>query len=383
MTKTSTTIAGSKPDSKPASRRILALDLLRGYFLFDMVLNHLNYWPNLLDWTDARGQLFATGAEGFFLISGIVLGIVRGQKLRDQPLGVASKLLLKRSLQLYITYIVSILIFTLAGWWFFMHNPGLKYGIAPPNTPFLQVLWQTLTFQYIYGWADYLRMYAAFLLVSPLVIWLLRKGKWWIVMGVSVIIWAVVPRPDWPANMFLQPYHWQLLFFGGMTIGFNWDRLSAWWLSRPLKARKIFIAMLVSLTSVAVAFNVFLVFSPYLGHTAIDFATLIKNQLALPFSKENLGFWRVIFSTACFASGLWLFMRFDTTIKKYFGWLLVPFGTNSLYVYTVSAFLVFFVQLIVPTGSTNLPVNAVLTFAVLAIIWVMIRYRILFKVIPR
>lgn len=379
----STTVPATTSTEKPASRRILALDLLRGYFLYDMVLNHLNYWPNLLDWTDARGQLFATGAEGFFLISGIVLGIVRGQKLRDQPIKIASKLLLKRSLQLYITYVVSILVFTFLGWWFFMHNPGLKYGIADPSTPPLQMIWQTLTFQYVYGWADYLRMYAVFLLVSPLVIWLLRRGFWWIVMGASVLIWAVAPRPDWPANMFTQPYHWQLLFFAGMTIGFNWNAINAWWQSIALGTRRIFIAVLVSLTAVAVAFNVFLVFGVYFGPAATAFVTNVHGVLATPFDKENLGFWRVLYSTACFGSGLWLFTRFDTQIKKFAGWLLVPFGTNSLYVYTVSAFLIFFVQLLVPSGSTNLLINTVLTFALLGAIWAMIRYRVLFKIIPR
>lgn len=378
-----TSVQRTAPNEKPASRRILALDLLRGYFLFDMVLNHLNYWPNLLDWTDARGQLFATGAEGFFLISGIVLGIVRGQKLRDQPIKIASKLLLKRAFQLYATYVVSILVFTFLGWWFFMHNPGLKYGIADPSTPPLLMIWQTLTFQYIYGWADYLRMYAVFLLLSPLVIWLLRKGYWWIVMGASALVWAVAPRPDWPANTFTQPYHWQLLFFAGMTIGFNWNAITAWWQSISLRVRKVFIPVLVTLTGIAVAFNVFLVFGTYFGPGATAFVNTMHGLLATPFDKENLGFWRVIYSTACFGSGLWLFTRFDKLIKKYTGWLLIPFGTNSLYVYTVSAFLIFFVQLLVPSGSTNLLINAALTFALLGAIWLMIRFRVLFKVIPR
>jgi hypothetical protein len=64
--------------------RILALDLLRGYFLVSIILNHLQWYPNGLDWVAMRGSLLVSAAEGFFIISGILLGIVRGRKLADQ-----------------------------------------------------------------------------------------------------------------------------------------------------------------------------------------------------------------------------------------------------------------------------------------------------------
>jgi len=369
--------------SKPASRRILTLDLLRGYFLFDMVLNHLNYWPNGLDWVSARGQLFVSGAEGFFLISGIVLGIVRGRKLIDKPLRVPTKLLLKRSWQLYVTYVFSVLFFTFFGWWVFMNNPGLKFGIAPSDTPLLPLLWNTLTFQYIYGWADYLRLYVLFILVSPLAVWLLRQGKWWIVMGASVLIWALVPRPLYPDNVWLQPYHWQLLFFGGLTLGYHWDDVRERWLRIRAHTRKIIIGSIVSATVVVIAANIFLAFGGYLGNSIYDIVAPLRDTLSKPFDKENLSVYRLIYTSMCFISGFWLFNKFEPFIKKYFGWILLPFGTNSLYVYTVQAFLVFFVQMIVPSGGSTVLINILLSYATLALIWLMIRYEILFKIIPR
>jgi hypothetical protein len=367
---------------KPTSKRILTLDLLRGYFLLDMILIHLNYWPNGLDWVGFRGQLFVTSAEGFFLISGVVLGIVRGGKLRHQPMKEPTKLLLRRSLQLYVTYVAAQLAFTLIGW-LFIDNPGLKNGIAPEGTPILPLIWQTMTFQYIYGWADYLRLYVVFLLFSPLAIGLLRKGKWWIVLGANLVIWTLAPRPDWPANIYLQPYHWCILFFGGLIIGFHWNTIRDWWLALQRPVRQWTIRILVAITVVVVAFNVFLAFGGLLGGDIYNFVAPLRASLAMTFDKENLPPARLIYALLVFAAGYWFFSRYERFIAKWFGWFLLPFGTNSLYVYTVQAFLVFFVALLLPSGSNDPLFGIVLTYSTLAIIWVMIRYKVLFKIIPR
>lgn len=366
----------------PASRRILTLDLLRGYFLLDMVLNHLNYWPNGLDWVSARGQLFVSGAEGFFLISGIVLGIVRGRKLVDRPLAVPARLLLKRALQLYTVYVFSVLFFTYVGW-AFLDNPGLKYGIAPAGTSPLSLLWGTLSFRYIYGWADYLHLYVLFIVVSPLAVWLLRAGKWWVLIGASVLVWALVPRPDYPANVGLQPYHWQLLFFAGLALGFHWDAIRGRWLALGARVRRRLMTAIVGLSVALVLANLFLAYGGELGPAVYDWVGPVRDALSKPFDKENLGPLRVLFTGLCFASGFWLFSRFEPFIQKHFGRLLLPFGTNSLYVYTVQAFLVFFAGLLLPSGADFLPLNVLLSYGVLALIWLMIRYRVLFRVIPR
>src|SRR6218665_421663 len=96
----------SKIVKKEKSERILTFDLLRGYFLCVILFNHLQFYPNGFDLLTGRGVLYVSTAEGFFLVSGIVLGIVRGRKLLNQPFNVAAKLLWKRALQLYTTSLV-------------------------------------------------------------------------------------------------------------------------------------------------------------------------------------------------------------------------------------------------------------------------------------
>src|SRR5690606_17097418 len=101
---------------------------MRGYFLCVILFNHLWYYPSCLDIFTGRSLLYASTADGFFVVSGIVLGIVRGAKLINQPFKVAAKLLWKRSIQLYITSIVLTFLFTVVGQ-LFIGNPGLKWGI--------------------------------------------------------------------------------------------------------------------------------------------------------------------------------------------------------------------------------------------------------------
>lgn len=369
---------------KKQSSRILALDLMRGYFLLCIIVDHLAYWPNGLDWLSARGELFISAAEGFFLISGIVLGIVRGSKLVDKPFKLPAWLLVKRGLQLYVTYVILALFFTLIGWAFFMNNPGLKVDIAPTDTPLLTLIWNTLTFQYLYGWADYLRLYCVFLFVSPLVLWLLRKGKWWIALAGSIAIWALSPTPMYPDSLFIQPYKWQLLFFGGMMIGFHWKQLTALWQGIPILWRRITIGAMISTSIATLIINLYLAFGGYLGPVVYDIVAPIRAAWHEKyFDKELLPLARLLLALLWFWTSFWLFRRYESQITKFAGWLLLPFGTNSLYVYTVHAFIIFFIHLIVPAGNKELLVNILLSWGIIVLIWTMIRYQILFKVIPR
>lgn len=372
------------PEKK--SSRILTFDLLRGYFLVAIILDHLDFFPNGFDWWSAQGSLFVTTAEGFFLISGLVLGIVRGSKLIHEPFKNVAKLLVKRGLQLYITTIILVLIFTLLGWWFFMDNPGLKTGILPPGGNTLEFIWNLLTLQYFYGWADYLRLYAIFMLVSPLAMWLLRRGKWYILLLGNIAIWLLFPSsPDVPdlTQELMQPLSWQLVFFGGMIIGFHWKQLTAWWNSLKTRTKRIVISSLLSVSLITALINIWVVF--ILPHYNIQEPSLLANldyKLYIEFfDKERLPFARLALFATWFWSAFYLFRKFEPFIIRTVGWLLIPFGTNSLYVYTLHAFVIFFIHLWFQKG--DLFFNLVVSVVIVALIRIAIHYRFLMKIIPR
>ena len=358
---------------------------MRGYFLLAIILNHLYYFPNGLDWLTARGDLFVSSAEGFFFISGIVLGIVRGAKLIDQPLSRVSQLLLKRSFQLYVTSVILVLFFTLLGWWFFMNNPGLKFGIRPPEGNTWQFLWQVLTLQYFYGWADYLRLYAIFIFLAPLAMWLLRRGGWLWVLALSGGVWLLYPPQldlysPYEVKQSFQPLSWQLLFFSGLVIGFHWPQITSWWQGLAQRWRHMAIGTTVSLALITVLVNIVLVFGERWGlsRALTDYSTWWHVNY---FDKERLAPLRIALFLIWFWASFWLFHRFEPYIRRFVGWLLLPFGTNSLYVYTLHAFAIFFVHLFISKG--NIWMNFVITVGIVLLIRLAIHYRFLMNIIPR
>ncbi|MBC7868831.1 OpgC domain-containing protein [Candidatus Saccharibacteria bacterium] len=367
------------------SSRILTFDLMRGYFMVSIVLNHLYWYPNGLDWVAARGNLFVTAAEGFFLISGIVLGTVRGRKLIDKPFRHAATLLLNRGVQLYVTSIVLMLLFTLIGWWFFMDNPGLKPGIRPSNEPFWQVVVGALRFDYLYGWADFLRLYSIFILISPLALWLLRKGKWYIVMAISIFVWTLYPAVGTSTKTaeLLMPIAWQLIFFSGFVIGFHWNQLANWWQSLSITLRRNVTAFIVATAVVTVLANIIIAFDLTLFGLTTQATTAIETVLSPFFTKESLPVPRLLLAAVWFWAAFWLFSRLERYIVKFFGWILMPFGMNSLYVYTIHAFVVFFAHLVMIGTDHGIVINTIGTSIAIGLIWLAVRYKFLMKIIPR
>ncbi len=367
--------------SSTSPRRVLTLDLLRGYFLVVIILNHLHYYPSGLEWITGESFLYTSTAEGFFLISGIVLGIVRGAKLIDKPFKFAASLLVKRSVQLYITSVILVLLFTFIGW-LFIGDPGLKFGIYQPVGSVLDVIWKTLTFQYLYGWADYLRLYAIFILLSPLALWLLRKGKWYIVMLASFGIWALYPLSPWPAGEMSQPISWQLVFFTGFVLGYHWKAIGAWWQRQSAKLQTITIRSLLIVSAVTLIANILFVFGhdiPGIGSTLAS----INAGVSPYFNKDQLPLARLILFGIWFTTLYWIFSRFEEQIKKYAGWLLLSFGTNSLYVYTIQAFVVFFIMLLFNQESNWWFVNLAISILTVGIVYLAVRTKFLMKIIPR
>lgn len=366
--------------------RIAAFDILRGWFLIGILIDHLNFFPNGLDWWSARGGLFVSMAEGFFLISGILLGIIRGAKVLDLPFQKVSKLLVDRGFRLYVVSIILTFIFTLIAWLFYMDNPGLKYDVAPAGTPIWQLIWETLTFQYFYGWADYLRLYAVFILVSPLFMWLLRKGKWYIGLGASAAVWLLFPDPQVASGLAqeqAQLLSWQFLFYIGMTIGFYWATLQSWWGALSKKVRRNILVTMYIATAVTLLYNVAIMLST-MGYdlSFIGVRPELQHNLYIAFfDKEQLPLTRILLFMLWFWTAFSLVRRFEKPIIRWMGWLLLTFGTNSLYVYTVNAFMIFFIHLYFAAGSLlfNMTISLACIFATL----LMIRYKVLMKVIPR
>lgn len=373
------------PQSKTISR-IVTFDIMRGFFLIAIIINHLALFPNLLDWWGMRGYLLVTTAEGFFLLSGIVLGVVRGAKLVDRPMKDVTKLVLKRAWTLYLTHIILVISFTLIAWYIYSGNPNIKFGVLESHS-FFDLLWKTVSLQYIYGWADYLRFYAIFIALAPVAFWLLRKRLWYVVLAISYLIWLLFPIDvhtlDWQIVALLQPIPWQAIFFTGLVIGFHWPDISAWCTAHKNILKRYIVPPIIIVAVGLLCWNIYAVFAQEFIHTewtrrlSYEAWSLRTNE----FHKEQLTVARFALFLLWFWAAFLIVKRFEKSIVRYTGWLLIPFGTNSLYVYTLHAVIIYFVHIYYQVGS--LWANFAVTIFVITLIYVAICKQFLMKIIPR
>lgn len=362
--------------------RIISIDIIRGYFLFVILVDHFGRNFSVYDLFTGGGQQWVSAAEGFFFVSGIMIGLVRGRKLIDQPLSVVTKKVWLRALQLYIWAIGLTLFFTIVAQ-FFIGNTGLKAG-AFHNEPLQKLVSYTLMLRYNYGWADFLNYYAIYLLATPLALWLLRIKKWYVLLAGSFLLWIFGNN--------LQ-FTWQILFFSGVIAGFYLPDIEAWFKRLSQQTRRyIYISFTTAgLSTIAIsmffnnAIDVFNRatnnFNP-LGDWSLRLYDFNTYFLASYFDKYSLGYGRLILFFIWFIMLYLLVRRYEKTVNKVVGWYFVPLGQNSLYVYIVHAVAIFFINLFLPT---NLPVwlNIVVTTLFLACVWLLVKKKVLFGIIPR
>jgi hypothetical protein len=344
------------------SRRIVTLDLLRGYFLFIMIVDHLGRLPNLFDLVTGRDQMWASAAEGFFFISGMAVAIVRNRDADTYGFRTAAIKMWKRAGSLYLWSVALTLAFTYIVFGVGEHHAGVKPGVIDPG-PFVQILYQAATFQYVYGWTDYLPYYAIFLLAAPLVLWIVRRKLWWVAAIASVAIWASFDRFG---------NRWQVLFVAGMISGFYLPAAEQWFHHLHKGVRRLLVATLAGLASLTVLLSASFVYLQRpiatLGWWTVDELRHWNDRLAPHFNKALLPMPRLLVFGLWIAALFVVFRRFEIAIRRYLGWFLEPIGRHSLFVYILHGFVVVICSLALPqTGSRS--ENFAITASCLLLIW--------------
>lgn len=367
----------------PKKSRLLHLDFMRGIFLCVIIIDHLQKFPGFFELFTGKGILWASAAEGFFFLSGILLGLVRGRREVARPMSTVTKKLWGRALLLYLWNIALTLFYTLLAMAFF-DQVGIKPGYALPSSV-VNLVRETLTFKYVYGWADFLQYYAAFIFISPLAIWLLRKKYWWLVLAISTIVWLKSGQ-----NFYLS---WQLLFFSGAVFGYYVEDIHTWFkgLKHDVQRRLRYLAVATAGITFIVSY-VFVIGLSYAKNNAdagwLRFLPVkqlmeLNEKLAPDFDKTSLGIGRVVVFYLWFFALYFIVKRFAWIYEKNkIGKAITMLGQNSLYVYIVHSLLVFSVSLVLPK-STGLIGNILIDVAVISAIVFLVRKRVFFAYIPR
>lgn len=194
------------------------LDLLRGLCLFKMVCNHL--WRTPLhvvhQWTG-----FVSAAEGFFLISGVVVGLVHTRRVEAQGWQASARQLWRRAAELYAANLGLVVLLA-----------SLEAARWLPEGYIVRRLWREgwgslLSFEHPY-YLQVLPRYSVFLAATPLVLWLLRRWGAAVVLLGSAALWAgnlgtggrlALPGLEAGAAQGFPSSSWQLIFFAGVVFG--------------------------------------------------------------------------------------------------------------------------------------------------------------------
>lgn len=376
---------------RPATGRILALDIMRGYFILLIASVHLHYYPSLLGLFDGRGQLWTSEAEGFFFISGLLIGIIRRRDITERGFKVAADKLWRRSFRLYVVSITLSVAYLLIGRLTHLYGiAGAKDGLDSMSDWGALVV-RIVTMTYSYGWADFLNYYVAFLLISPFLLWLLARRMWPVVLGLVLGIWTLRWTGSYGA---LDPFmQWQVYFFLGAMGGFFWPRIEHGFRSLSSGTRTFIKFVSVGMAGTIYVVSMAMVFIPqhfeqrpipvgWWGEAVRGIQQAASNHWYQALLVDGrLGLLRPLVWLVVFAGTYAIVRRFESHILSLFGWLLVSFGAHSLYAYIMQSMALFAVAYVVkPSGFI---INSLIEIAIIALVWLAIRRRFLFAVIPR
>jgi len=338
-----------------------------------VIVDHIPWAPSLFFLFSGGGKLFASPAEGFFVISGMLVGYLYGPKILYQTRQIAVKIW-KRAGLLYLMSVGFTILFTC--WTLLLPEGRIPLDMWTRSVP--SYLLNTFTLRYSYGWTDFLSRYALFMAIAPLALWLIAKNKWWVVAISSFLIWLLLGRID----LFMPFAAWQLLFGGGMIIGYYLPHLRKLWNTGiSIKQRRTISYVLVYTTVITFSLSVLLlVILPYanseLQNGFID--TIVSTVQSYPhiFDKQTLGIGRLILGTIWF-SCLYFFTRtYESKINTFTKGFVEIFGRNSLFIYGLHAFVLFVILTVIyPIHADNVFINTILSALTLVVIYFIAKYR--------
>src|ERR1035441_10303251 len=356
-------------DAWPSAVRDSRIDTLRGLFLVVMMVDHLPSDPLLRFTFQSFG--FVSAAEGFVFVSGFVCVWVYGRILvKDGEAALRSRAW-HRARDIYLTHLVLYTLALLGGLW-----GGRQIASGSPD--FWTAWWHGALLIYQPPLFAILPMYVVFLLLTPLLLEQMARGRALLIGSASAALWLAAQwgigspahNPSWLQLGFFNILAWQLLFIAGAYFGYR----KAVGRGSPLRASRLLLVC-----SVVLAVLFFLV-----RHRLLFVANLqlVDIQTALQAWRSTNHPWRLI-NFAAFAYILWSLPRsIDKKLHglsafrflRYLGGhSLQVFAWSILVAYTASSFGVSWAALS-PAWRTLLAVTAALSLAIPA--WLHERWRL-------
>lgn len=238
-------------------RRIPYIDGLRGYLIYSMTLSHMAFLsPNLFAPLSHKSvSVFFTG-EGFMVISGMMIGYILLARVRDEGVGPALAVSLRRSGRIALYYIGVYLLITLPVMIFDQPDQVDAYFRGrDPSDPLALFLFVTSLYRPLFF--DILYLYIVLIALSPVMIMIALRWGPPFLAGLSLLVFfaaqygltekfilrlAQAFDAD-RSTLFgsFSIYAWQFPYVVGLLLGMSiasdwlgWSRRLVWMRSRLL-----------------------------------------------------------------------------------------------------------------------------------------------------
>ncbi|MEP0870976.1 OpgC domain-containing protein [Trichocoleus desertorum AS-A10] len=365
-------------DPSVDTKRDLRLDFLRGLAIASMVINHLesrSYFNNI-----TQGHIYASSAEGFVFLSGMVLGLVTRQRIQKIGLPEAMKKLLERAWTLYKTSFIlmatlGLLSIFFPGW----TRPAFE---AAPGS-WWQILLAAATLHLAPPVIDILQLYVLCLVASPGMFWLLRRGLWAPLLAISWSVWSLQQLHPYALSFHPldrdHPYFsfasWQILYVHGLAAGYYRSQLQQLWARIPKLPLVTVLVTIVIAAMVAAQYDMQLGVWPANVSQRVQWLQWTDRSINGPIRLVTLlGLFPLLYMVV---NTFWL------PLNKALGKLLIPLGQNSLYVYVMHVPLTVLWFMIPGLTTGSALVTTLLQAIAIGFFWFLIKKQFLFNVVPR
>lgn len=363
-------------------KRDLRLDLLRGFAVLVMVVDHFggSSWLYLIT---GNNNFFTSGAEAFVLISGMVVGIVYGAIARRDGLKAAARKALERAFTLYkLTVVLTLAFAAISDYFQLPWAQGVDIGNPIEFTFNVLILHQT------YYLVDIPLMYTLLMAVAPIGLYFLLKRRTAVLLVGSFLVWLGFQYVNsqqiiiYPiiGNTTFHPAAWQLIFFWAMAAGYHRD-----WLWKLYSRLPQFLYFLVSTLLFVWILHLYTTEVKVLArlYPGIDIQALVGEL----FNKSTVAPGRLVAVVITFQCFYLIATYFWKPLWMAAGWFFTPLGQNSLYGYTMHVVIIGLFYVVLPYLPGHITerglINTSLQLAVLGILWGMIRRHFAFDFIPR
>ncbi len=401
-----------------ADGRDLRVDFMRGVAMVFVVVDHIGM-PSLFHLLSYERIGVVSGAELFVLLSGAVLGLAYRRRMERDGWVNTSPRIFRRAGSLYLAAVcVSLAAYAvsfvprgdasmLTTWT--DKSTSIVYRLYPSPRQTDVFARSVMFLRSGPSQFNIMGLYVVLMLLAPFILFLLAAprsqppglnasiavGALWerrrfAIPVLLVVSWGLYALQQLhPINLFHAQFEdpfpllaWQVLFVSGMTFGYYRHELLAWFRTR-LGTAVLAGCVIISAAGAFFAWN-----NPYLESDwdvrlhvipAFDFARIYDRW----FQRAKLEPGRAL-NTICVTIVLYGFLTICwKPLNRAFGWLLIPIGAASLYVFIWQVFLAMIVANIAIFQRENVLIDTLGHAIAILAVWAMVKRGFLYKIIPR